>query len=69
MKKLLDFYKKPNQQLLKLVRTYIVTEEIMKIARSHEEKLHKNPSIKVPQFLANHDLMRRLNKTKLLKFM
>lgn len=53
-----------NEDLHRELRVRTVKEEIQKIARRHEERLHKHPNVEVLQLLDNQDLVRRLRRTK-----
>ena len=53
-----------NSDLHKELQVRTVKEEIKKIAKSHEDRLHKHPNVEVLQLLDNKDLVRRLKRIK-----
>jgi len=42
----------------------LVTAEIHRFARKHEERLHRHDNVEAIQLLDNSALLRRLNRTK-----
>jgi hypothetical protein len=53
-----------NADLHRDLRMEMVTAEIKRFARKHEERLHHHDNVEAIQLLDNSELLRRLNRTK-----
>jgi hypothetical protein len=53
-----------NADLHRDLKMEMVTAEIKRFARKHEERLHHHDKVEAIQLLDNSELLRRLNRTK-----
>jgi hypothetical protein len=53
-----------NADLHRDLNMEMVTAEIKRFARKHEERLHHHDNVEAIQLLDNSELLRRLNRTK-----
>ena len=53
-----------NADLHRDLKMEMVTAEIQRFARKHEERLHRHDNVEAIQLLDNFALLRRLNRTK-----
>jgi hypothetical protein len=53
-----------NAELHRDLKMEMVTAEIKRFARKHEERLHHHDNVEAIQLLDNSELLRRLNRTK-----
>jgi hypothetical protein len=56
-----------NTDLHRDLKMEMVTAEIKRFARKHEERLHHHNNVEAIQLLDNSELLRRLNRTKPFK--
>jgi hypothetical protein len=53
-----------NADLHRDLKMEMVTAEIKRYARKHEERLHHHDNVEAIQLLDNSEMLRRLNRTK-----